>query len=149
MPTTSEEWNQLKADLGANWDIIVPDALNDALVGGISNLAQAKPILTGLVMVVWAMCVTDAIDKSFQTQKNLITNRIYTAKETYQNANPEFDPDTWTDYSNAEMFSMIATYDPTIETDYYFVYNTLQGLQRDSKDKIHNLLKKVVDAVPL
>lgn len=176
MAATDQDWANLKADLEANFDITIPEKLDSILIGDtsaiddISNLGQAKTvliymagILVEITRVVSTLMMTNAFNREEQTQKNLITNRIYTAKQGYQDANPEFDPNTWDQYTNTEMFAMIQPYDPrtddpenqwysqpeTIEATFVYVYSLLNSKVRDANDKIFNVHKKIIDVEPL
>lgn len=142
-------WEQLRTDLEANWGFTTPDELNEILVGNVSNLNQAKVILVMLVRIAWAEKAKQGINRRLRQAKNLIKNRIATAKESYENDHPEFNPNDWPNYSNTEMFAMISVYDPTIESDYNFVYGVMVVKARDSSDKVDGLLEQIISAVEL
>ena len=154
MAVTTQEWGQLLNDIEANFDVTFPDALNSILAGNITTLTKAKVVLVELCRVTSSLLLADALDKTLQTEKNLFANRVASARSGYETANPEFDPNTWMNYSNAEQFAMIQPYDPqggvpdTIEAAFDKV-NLLSGKVRDAKDKISNIHRKIVDTEAL
>ncbi len=135
-------WIQLKADLGANWDITIPDDINDVIAGNINNVAGAKPFLVMCVRFVMTDYIKRGITKRLRQAKNVVRNRLRDAQDAYVADHPEFSG-SWAEYSNAEMFAMIVPYYPNAEQQLNGV-SILEGKARDAKDKIDNLLEQII-----
>jgi hypothetical protein len=138
-------WTQLKADLEANWDLVIPPELDDVTADGINNLAGAKSFIVMCVRLIQADVIKRGIARRLRQAKNTITNQISTAKSAYEADYPAFDGQ-WDRLSNTKMFTMLSPYYPTVEQDFNYTFGILPSKARDAQDKVDGLLEEIIAA---
>lgn len=138
------DWGSIRTQFSTLFTEDAPPELTEALVEGVSTLAEAKQVLLFLTRVMWVDRAGAAVRKKYSSRYQEYHQAFNDACRLYEADHPPMMWEDWKQYTKAVQHAMLDSYDNSLPAK-WIALQTIEG----HRNTIEPVLQQIDDVLQI